>query len=694
MYHHRMTLSSTYIHHHYIDVPSVVAASNPAWSSSVATIVNNMMTLNYLPHREVVEALSLYSATELLQWWMHWEPVLQAAKGADKSYRSAMVYKNFPQEVLSMDESDAVFTRLGSAWSVIPSIPQARDYLKESEGVVPLTLLRHVKADTSSSLLDGYWTSAKSWSVEDVDHVLALYDNRVVDLATIGFKDNAWALVARLKEQWGSHWMEHVRVHTATDVVRLAQALSGGDLKALTKFKKWSRAERRVWVQWLDGMTHLEEDVARLSSVFKKFLGGLHVHEYKNAHTLHAVAKKLASGELLSYEARVEHAFDAKDVDRVCALLSQRPGMFVRMLNRAVQTFGASMVDSFVKIVPGLSIRQKIDLDAYLSTFSERQYRTFAPKGRWLKLQVRPNDVAVWPEDVQQNICNAVREALRADLLKKFPQGVCLHDAERLRDIRFMSNGQENGRYGRGTRMKLPEGVTCVRSATFWTHPSTVYADNGWSFLDENYNILGTCCWNAEFDMKPAAIFSGDAVTANHPAGSACQMIDLYLEPLKEKGVRYALWTVFSYSQIPFDELDLTANLQFATDGSLGDVYEPSRVAISFPVKGTDLSRYVLLLDVEKREWVYLDARLKSDVGSLNSFKTRKVIQEQLPAYLEYVDGLPSVYDVLQYAPVGTLDVMMNDKDVTSISTEALVIHPENPELSYKNLSIDWLLED
>ena len=129
-------------------------------------------------------------------------------------------------------------------------------------------------------------------------------------------------------------------VDTVTDVLRLAAAVSGGDvgLQAPAKLRSFTRPERRVLLAALENVVAASPaklgDVAQYGEQWKRLGERLHPHE----HPLTPGAQKVfavARGEVRvpSFSALLESAMATGDVRSAASLLSSAPGRLFRSLD-------------------------------------------------------------------------------------------------------------------------------------------------------------------------------------------------------------------------------------------------------------------------------------------------------------------------------------------------------------------------
>ncbi|WP_250304932.1 hypothetical protein OG204_02005 [Streptomyces sp. NBC_01387] len=132
---------------------------------------------------------------------------------------------------------------------------------------------------------------------------------------------------------------------TVTDVLRLACALSGGDLTLVepTRFRVSARRVRRALLAGLDSV--IEKAPAKLADVsthreaFKRLGERLHPHEYPQwpyAADVFAVAR--GEKEARSFDSHLEELLGANDILGAVRLLTAAPGKLFRSLDRLLRT--------------------------------------------------------------------------------------------------------------------------------------------------------------------------------------------------------------------------------------------------------------------------------------------------------------------------------------------------------------------
>lgn len=692
------------LRHNYVSVPT---GSEGCSSEQIATVMMNLSYYGYALHMDAYKALLRFSSEELSTWWTSVEKELKSITGDDRKIGDFVVYKNFPAEVMEKSLAEYWIPQILMYWGFpnefFTEAVKPRAGMKEQPR---LKVLKRTKNDTLKGILDAYVASPARWKDHEFEDVRYLSEEFMsnVDFSKIVFKENLIALT--------SHFIKNgikVRVNTATDVLRLAAGLSDADVSLLIKpkFKSFNKPMRRWLLAALDRCSNLAEDVARRPEMWKRLLSHLHPFDYaKSYKNVCKVTNDLYHGRLGTFNSKVEPLLLKKD-NSVLELLKSRPGDFRRRLVHTLKLFGDKAVEAFTdpKVIDGLTNMQVVTLRTHLESINDRLYRVFPPKGNWNKLQVGEAGT------IDKNQLKAISSVLGRELRKRLPEVRSLDKGTKL--VKLPNNG-EVGPYTRGTSFPIPKDVDFIRTASYWKakRGGNVWFDNGWNFFDSDWKTIGSCCWNAvKFDSESygamftnlrskkkdkaaivGAVFSGDPTNSKEMEGRAAQMIDLYPSKLREMGVRYAVWNVLCYSNIPFaDADDVFAALQWGTDAQSGKLFEPSRCQLAFPLTGKQLTKYVCLLDLETNEMIYLDANLSGKVSSAAS--NGEILEKTLPAFMEYIKALPSVYDLFKESISDEgIHVLYSDKDVELKDTSAYVFRPENKENKFKPVDLNSLL--
>ncbi|WP_327673623.1 hypothetical protein [Kitasatospora sp. NBC_00458] len=194
---------------------------------------------------------------------------------------------------------------------------------------------------------------------------------------------------------------------TVTDVLRLACALSGGDvtLVAPTRFRALSRRTRRALLAGLDAVVAAAPDkladVTAHREAFKRLGERLHPHEYPRwPHAADVFAVARGEKEARSFDGRVEELLGANDVTGAARLLTAAPGKLFRSLDRLLRACRTqderdAVVAAAEQVAPRVSGRVLLSVREHLLNRADGTTvgrRVFVNRlgGAWVTTDTRP----------------------------------------------------------------------------------------------------------------------------------------------------------------------------------------------------------------------------------------------------------------------------------------------------------------
>lgn len=250
----------------FIDVPE--GAPRKRNEIAVGTMVANMAYFGFAPSKAALDAMSTLSDADLEDLWAKLKPALKYVTADDRKMGKFVVYKNFPKEVLSMSEAEYWLKQVLMYWGFANELftEEEKDREPVFEKISP-KVLDLANDETRLKIFDKLTKQSSDWTdfqKEQASFLMKSYPTSVIDLDAFTQKTNGIKLIA---SEWSGvlNGERSIKVSTATDVMRLAAALSDVDvsLRKVGKFRKFSRPERRVLISMLDGAKHLEGDLAR-----------------------------------------------------------------------------------------------------------------------------------------------------------------------------------------------------------------------------------------------------------------------------------------------------------------------------------------------------------------------------------------------------------------------------------------------
>ena len=665
-------------------------ARNLGTNTSLITIIQNMIAYGYMPSEESVSVLSKLSTDGLVAFWTDLEPNLMSVTSSDMNVGDAVVYKNFPKEVLDMDECEYWFKQILMYWSFSKDyFTQEVDDRKSVIEGLPVKVLQLSTDSSLDSILDSLYASPATWtSVQENDvEFLVCVTELTGNVDNLKVKENLVKVITLFFEKKISF---DVQV-SPTDVLRLAYHLSGGDvsLKEKTKLINFNRPTRKFILGLLEvhGSDSLVENFCARKEQWKRLLERLHVGDYATLFPTVAVAQRnFYAGNGTTRNGKIEAAIKNKDSDILGQLSA---GEYMRRLLKLYGTMGPAAFNMFVLRLPSLTVLQLAKTKQLLLTCNDRKTRMFAPKGNWSRVQIAKNTTNIGKRDI-----DLVVNAIDVELGLRFKDLTIVTDG-RLSNVKIQTNDSDLMPYGRGTVIDIPDGVNFIRTASHWkTDGGTSWFDNGWNFFDNDWKNKATTCWNQN-TTGGYSVFSGDPVTGMAQNNEGAQMIDIYIDKAVAAGVRYAVWNVLCYSEIAFDDVPFVhASLQWGDDAQAKELFSPDRCVLNFPLRGKNMTKYVAVLDVVERKIIYMDANLKGNVHS--AARNAESLETVMPAYMEYLNSIPSLETVFgnntEPAKEDFTYIGVDDDNVSLDGGDAWVLNQTNDKNKFTPLNINKLL--
>lgn len=563
-------------------------AAETAPLGAAAALSQNLEGLGYALSPNLLTACRELSLAQLGVLQHDLAAALQCLVGAHRPF--APMYVNFPRQVMEAPKAELYFNALVHYWSEGKLFPsqQKRFRLRLQEPPA----LKYLDLGTTEEFeaLFGQIVSANlSFSEQDREDVLwfvKTYGDDIVRLLpeTVPQKENVAYLGAQLLRETGvGEAFVRQSVRTATDVLRLASALSGGDVSLAkpTRFGKFTRPERRLLLSLLEARPEPVEDMLRWKNRWKRLGERLHPREMaaqfpNTAHAFDILRNDLPVGK---FNSRVEKALVAGDVAAAAGALRTRPGEFARRLDHVLRQDASRQgetLQAFRGVAGNVSTPVLLQARHHFATRNEASdLRVFLPKGSVAKLYVRANDLP--PLAAGDDAAAVLEEALLERFfalpalgktfvdprLKEYPVPFAVRSASKA--LRTLA---------RGTRLPLPEADT-LRLFLWWMNGrERTDIDLSAALFGDGFVHLDTVAY---YNLKNyGGVHSGDIVDA--PKG-ASEFIDLSVSRLRKLDVRYVAMVVNSFTMQPYADLpECFAGWMARAKPESGEVYEPRTV--------------------------------------------------------------------------------------------------------------------
>ncbi|MFD5143300.1 MXAN_6230/SCO0854 family RING domain-containing protein [Streptomyces sp. NPDC058401] len=485
-------------------------------------------------------------------------------------------------------------------------------------------------------------------------------ETKALVLATLLTQPGAREFVRPLLAEW---------LTTATDVLRLLAVASGGQpgLLPLPVFVSLSRPLRRELLALLDALPvpYLVEDLLRHPTAWKRAAETLHPFEQHARHPRAALAFAVLRGTRLdgalgaalrdtaaahpdavrveddlirpaSWGGRLERALADGAPEAAAALAGQRPGELVRRLDHLLRLHTGDrpvpeLVRALERGLPSVGPGPLLSAFGALRVRAEDRRgarRVFFPRGEVTRALSVAEDRPPLPEPLVREVAGL----LEAEVLRRFarpgaePYELAVLDSS-LADLVVPFAEHDAARtlvaVPRGSTQSLPTGEV-MRLFLHWTEPAGQRTDLDLSvaFFDADWRFTGQCDYTRLRhgpEGAGAAVHSGDLTSAPAPAG-ATEYVDLDLAKLAAHGDAYAVPLVFSFNNVPFEELpDAFAGFMALPAGGPRDAsYDPKSVRQRFDLAGESKAYLPMVVDLSARRALWADVHLPPS-GSFQS---------------------------------------------------------------------------
>ena len=264
-------------------------------------------------------------------------------------------------------------------------------------------------------------------------------------------------------------------VETATDALRLAVALSGGDVSlttATTRFAPMKRGVRRLLLRLLDRAPNAVEDVMRHAERWKRLAEVLHPGDYadKYPRALAAITAARRNDAPASFGSRVETLLAQRHIAALTPLLQQRPGEFARRLDVTLRrsTEPGAVLDAFETVAAQASTPILLQVLAQARAPRPCPCGPSRPRAHWPRSTASRIAVSRWRPK-----CWRARRICQDALVKRFaslpPLGRCFVDpaARLIVPLAQRAASKSLRTLVRGSRLPLPD-TRFIRLFLWW----------------------------------------------------------------------------------------------------------------------------------------------------------------------------------------------------------------------------------
>lgn len=630
------------------------------------TFNRNIEQFGFCLDQNAFETISKCSEQQISEIYYKIVPVLKRMVGDHRTFRP--FYPNFPKQVMEASDAELYFNALAHYWgSFVADVTANKNYvllphfdkedrpaLDENVRLKPLSIGTKEEFEKIFTQLVGSNSSLSETDKEIVKWFIQKKPN-VFDLlpATIPQKENLCLVVGLLLDSGNSELLFKY-LKTATDVLRVAVVMSGGDvsLAESVKFRNFSRKERRFLLGALENCGSIVEDMLRWKERWKRLGERLHPGEYHQLHNTNSAFNIIRNDAPYStFASQVEKALKSLKITEAIDLLEQRPGVFARRLDHILRLTNNNqyahlthdVVERFLKVADKVSTPVLLQCFNHFWYRNAERIRTFFPKGNVAKLQVCNKPL---PE-IDSWVTKALATRIRLTLVNRFKNlpslGKCWIDNElRTQMVPFAQRSASKAlrSIARGSRISLPD-ANVLRFFLWWTDGkdrtdidlSAVCFTEDWSRrMDLSfYNLREAGCYH-----------SGDITGA--PKG-ACEFIDVSVDSLLRLNYRYVLMCLNSYTTQPYCDLpECFAGWMGRQSPNSGEVFEPKTVVDKIDLTANSTVAVPIIFDLRDQKAIWTDLSLTSRSMFNTVFENSKNLAQLGKAITEL--NKPNLFDL------------------------------------------------
>ncbi|AYV70773.1 TerD family protein [Bacillus sp. PK3-056] len=604
----------------------------------IATILLNIDNLGFTLSNDIIEILYTYSISQLNSFYIALVKNLKELVGANKQYNP--MYPNFPHQVMDADASELFINAIFHYWSFGSLLP---NYNKEERlPLYDITTKKVIETGTEEEFesifinLLSSKTSISETDKEDLSWFFNEYPDKVNNILPkeIPSKENVALLSILLLHNNINTSVLFDYVKTATDVLRIAVAMSEGDISLATntKFKSFKRKQRRLLMSLLENCSNIEEDMKRYKNRWIRLGERLHPTEFKKYEKVKEAFTKLRNNQpIQTFNGVLTNALENNRMDQALSLLVKRPGEFARKLDHLIRlhTNPNVILNEFKNVADSVETTVLLQVrEHFKNRNNQKEKRTFFPKGNVAKLFVIDNNL---PE-IEENICNSIVQICENSLVNEYKKRdylgkVYLDESLKNYLVPFSQRSASKSLKSvvRGSKLDISDSTSTIRSFIYWKENNLDRADIDLSAVmyDDNWDYLEHVSYTNLRSSKYKAFHSGDITSAPH---GASEFIDLEIESVRKFGGRYIVLSIQSFTGQTFSELpECFMGWMSRENPNSGEIYEPKTVENRMDVTSEARVSIPMIIDLHENKVIWTDIALRNNPDYYNNVEGNKI---------------------------------------------------------------------
>lgn len=711
-----------------------VSNGNSLNPNHVKAIGVNIASLGYMMSAELSKTLQTLSVDELTRYNNFLVESLSAMVGANVKYRP--LFRNFPKDVpdtfdywidrvIGYFDSELGLTenaKLLSCGHLIDTekwdmsnfgaCPICQFQISDSE-LLPAKEREKFKGKIKLKTIDldsenevfvifrGLVSSRTSISEQDKKDITTLFEIYGAKLENelpeeIPHKEVLAFVCPLVLKHFGGFESLSGKVKTAVDVLRVATAMSNGDVSLATNyyFRKFSKRERRFLLTLLEGCWNIKEDMVRHWNKWIRLGEILHPGDYKTRFPKSFEAfTAIRNGEKIeTFNSKSEVLITGKKKNALVEHLKTRPSELARRLDFIISDNSPigqrKALREFAKVAKGVPTATLLQVMANfrIRASKEKDIRIIMPKGSIANVKVMEET----RKPLTKSISLLVKETIEKELLKRFKQlpamGKVFVDpflSEYVVPFSQRSASKALMTVSRGSRITMPTDNT-VRMFIYWHEGNgsgRVDIDLSAMMFDEDWNYKEHISYTNYHGYN--CTHSGDIQSAPH---GAAEFIDIDRKSVLKYGGRYVVMNVFSFSRQPFVELpQCFAGIMARKNPNSGEIFEPTTVKQRFDLASDTQTCLPLILDLKENKLIWADISIKGDMRYNNVESHSKNISLMGKALCKLADFKPNIYELLR------LHAKSRGKIVNDATKADETFTPDNIPVQFDRIMSEFL---
>ena len=669
----------------------------------LATLIKKFEGYGYIFSKELAIAISKEERNTIIDKLKSVIKVIEDFK-SDKNY--TVFYKNFPDEVINMNEIDLYINQILHYWiGYLPS--NSENIIKEDvepSKLVKARELNLIDDEMIEKLFVDLLSSNVTLSEQYLADVCVLTNNKSIKelekyMEYIQMKETLTTVSSYILKKEG---VLIGNFKTATDILRLIAKISGDELNNKhIHFAYFSRTELSQLMTKLENLQNPMPDIKRYSkpwhTFFKLYAKKINFHKYPKVRN--AVDMLFGGISYMTERGKINEKIkrlpimSEEELDNFVKEYIVFYGDYVReilsLLNKAKENQYEKLLLGLENCVTKVNTRilfQLYDRIINLKAKDKTIPRLVNSKGKWRRLR----ESISLSDELLNRVLQIVEDGIKTQLKEKENLGKVYID-EDYKNIMLTTSEKDSNvslrLMTRGSRIKFNPNAEVLRFFVAWKNldeKTLKELNTAYSKLDEKtlkeltpmYSRVDvdlsalTFNENLEFNdvvayynqKKSGFAFSGDITNA--PEG-ALEYIDVFdLERLKKKGNRYILMQIRSYNGYTFEEINsVYAGVMELTSIEAKEKKNMYSTAITegFQIVSSERTTNTILVDLKKFEYIWLDMNM--DGYKLDVFQNALNCEE-----IPYLNDMLRYFSKKQY--ITMYDLLKLNADVRGVLTK------------------------